>query len=68
MSATAALLLQTLGELQSHAVCTTGLPTITGIELILHHVLLNTRTRDVRAGCVVVHSGSKKLVDSVLSF
>ena len=29
MSATAALLLQTLGELQSHAVCTTGLPTIT---------------------------------------
>ena len=30
MSATAALLLQTLGELQSHAVCTTGLPTITG--------------------------------------
>ena len=52
MSATAALLLQTLGELQSHAVCTTGLPTITG--------------HDVRAGCVVVHSGSKKLVDSVL--
>ena len=35
-----------------------------GIELILHHVLLNRRTGDVRAGCDVVHSGSKKLVDS----
>ena len=33
--------------------------------MILHHVLLNTRTGDVRAGCDVVHSGSKNLVDSV---
>ena len=32
--------------------------------MILHYVLLNRRTGDVRAGCDVVHSGSMKLVDS----